>query len=36
MHTNLTPPHQREAEEGNPLEYEGWDWEELSQRIQNL
>ena len=36
MHTNLTPPHQREAEEGNPFEYEGWDWEELTQRIQNL
>ena len=36
MHTNLTPPHQREAEVDNPFEYEGWDWEELSQRIQNL
>lgn len=36
MHTNLTPPDQRCADPENPNEYEGWDWAELVQTIENL
>ena len=36
MHTNLTPPDQREADPANPHEYEGWDWEELVTVIEAL
>lgn len=44
MHTNLTPPDQREADPalhpavapGNEMEYEGYDWQELAQIILNL
>ena len=36
MHTNLTPPDQREADPANPHEYEGWDWDELVTRIEAL
>ena len=36
MHTNLTPPHQREADPANPFEYEGWDWPELVTVIEQL
>ena len=39
MHTNLTPPDQREAlpsREPGHYEYEGWDWEELARLILNI
>ena len=36
MHTNLTPPDQREADPADPHEYEGWDWEELVEVIEGL
>ena len=46
MHTNLTPPDQREADhtlspkatgpDCRHFEYEGWDWQELAQLIHNL
>ena len=36
MHTNLTPPDQREADPANPHEYEGWDWPELVTIIEQL
>ena len=44
MHTNLTPPDQAEADpslhpgrtDGNELEYEGYDWQELAQIILEL
>ena len=36
MHTNLTPPHQRPANPGDPHEYEGWNWQELVEVIENL
>ena len=36
MHTNLTPPDQREADPHDPHEYEGWDWEELVEIIERL
>ena len=36
MHTNLTPPDQREANPADPHEYEGWDWEELVEIIERL
>lgn len=36
MHTNLTPPDQRDADPENPNEYEGWDWEELVAVIESL
>ena len=36
MHTNLTPPHQREADPANPFEYEGWNWPELVTVIEQL
>ena len=36
MHTNLTPPDQREADPHDPHEYEGWDWEELVEVIEKL
>ena len=36
MHTNLTPPDQREADPANPHEYEGWDWTELVGIIERL
>lgn len=36
MHTGLTPPDQRRADSENPFEYEGWDWEELTERILQL
>ena len=36
MHTNLTPPDQREADPANSHEYEGWDWEELVTVIEAL
>ena len=44
MHTNLTPPDQREADPalrpgtapGREFEYEGYDWAELAQIIMNM
>ena len=44
MHTNLTPPDQREADPalhpdvapGKEFEYEGYDWAELAQIIMNM
>lgn len=38
MHTNLTPPDQREAGAGTPghYEYEGYDWAELARLIIEL
>ena len=36
MHTNLTPPGQREADPADPSEYEGWDWAELVEIIEKL
>ena len=38
MHTNLTPPDQREAAVSVPgrYEYEGWDWAELAQLILKI
>ena len=36
MHTNLTPPDQRQADPDDPHEYEGWDWEELVKVIESL
>lgn len=36
MHTNLTPPDQRRADPENPYEFEGWDWEQLTEIIENL
>jgi len=36
MHTNLTPPDQRPADPENPHEYEGWDWEALTEIIEKL
>ena len=36
MHTNLTPPHQREANPKDSHEYEGWDWNELVEVIEGL
>ena len=46
MHTNLTPPHQKEADPAlspeiagrdcRHFEYEGWDWEELASLICRL
>ena len=36
MHTNLTPPDQREANPDDPFEYEGWDWAELVEKIEAL
>ena len=36
MHTNLTPPDQRQADPDDPHEYEGWDWNELVKVIESL
>ena len=36
LHTNLTPPDQREADPNDPHEYEGWDWAELVDIIESL
>ena len=30
MHTELTPPHQSPADPGNPMEFEGDDWEKIA------
>ena len=36
MHTDLTPPDQRQAAPADPHEYEGWDWNELVEVIEGL
>lgn len=36
MHTELTPPQQRCAREDDPYEFEGWDWEAITERIEML
>lgn len=36
IHTNLTPPDQRPADPGSPFEYEGCNWQELTERITML